>query len=204
MPTGYTAGILDGKIKDFKQFAKLCMRNFGATIHMRDDEMSAEYVPREPSDYHLKAIKEANKLLADSQSLSDDEIINLRKSELLRDQGYHKEAIVKAEKNADNLKTFLDEARKYNPPTEDHSGIKVFMIDQIIQTINFDCGTSYHAEKILAIENELENLSAKSVRLSMKEKAVKDLRYHEDEYDKDLRRCQESNEWVRRFLSSLK
>ena len=37
MPTGYTAGILEGKIKTFPEFAKICMRAFGAAIHMRDN-----------------------------------------------------------------------------------------------------------------------------------------------------------------------
>lgn len=203
MPTGYTAGILDGDIKDFKQFAKLCIRNFGATIHMRDDPMYAEYVPREPSDYHLKAIKEANKLLSDSQSLSDNEIVSIRRAELLKDKMYHQEAISKEEKNADKLQEFLKDARAYVPPTEQHKGIKDFMIEQLTSTISFDCNTSYHAEKLVSIEKELETLDAKSIRISMLEKAAKDLRYHQDEYDKDVKRCQESNEWVMKFLNSL-
>lgn len=39
MPTGYTAGILDNKITTFSEFALLCSRAFGATIHMREDDL---------------------------------------------------------------------------------------------------------------------------------------------------------------------
>ena len=45
MPTGYTAGIIDGKTETFQEFAKQCMRNFGACIHMRDENMGKEYEP---------------------------------------------------------------------------------------------------------------------------------------------------------------
>ncbi len=63
MPTGYTAGILDGKITTFQQFAKQCMRAFGATIHMRDDDMDAEITPRTPSDYYSKEIEKAKNII---------------------------------------------------------------------------------------------------------------------------------------------
>lgn len=203
MPTGYTAGILDGEIKDFKQFARLCMRNFGATIHMRDDSLSDEYVPRTPSDYHPKAIKEANKLLSDSQSMSDSEVMSLRKDELLKNKEYHLGAISKAIKNTETLTKFLEEARNYTPPTDQHTGVKTFMIEQLNSTISFDCNTSYYSEKLLAIEKELESLNPKSIRLSMLEKATKDLRYHQDEYDKEVKLCEEANTWVQKFIDSL-
>ena len=43
MPTGYTAGIIDGKTETFQDFAKQCMRAFGVTIHMRDENMDKGY-----------------------------------------------------------------------------------------------------------------------------------------------------------------
>ena len=59
MPTGYTGYIVDGDITEFKDFAKLCMRACGATIHMRDEPTDKEYEPRTPSDYHLTSISRA-------------------------------------------------------------------------------------------------------------------------------------------------
>ena len=43
MPTGFTAGILDGKINSFREFALVCVRAFGAAAHMRDDGLNIEY-----------------------------------------------------------------------------------------------------------------------------------------------------------------
>lgn len=39
MPSAYTAPVQDGKITEFKDFAILCARAFGACIDMRDDPL---------------------------------------------------------------------------------------------------------------------------------------------------------------------
>ena len=71
MPTGYTAGILDGTTKDFKQFAKHCSRAF--IVHLRDEPIDSEYKKREVSDYHIKEIEKAKAELKQADSLSDEE-----------------------------------------------------------------------------------------------------------------------------------
>ena len=40
MPTGYTSYIQDGDITTGKDFLKLCLRNFGVAINMRDEPLS--------------------------------------------------------------------------------------------------------------------------------------------------------------------
>ena len=40
MPTGYTTYIKDGDITTGKDFLKLCLRNFGVAINMRDEPLS--------------------------------------------------------------------------------------------------------------------------------------------------------------------
>ena len=46
MPTGYTAGIADGTITNFEQYALRCIRAFGATMHLRDESLEHEYEPK--------------------------------------------------------------------------------------------------------------------------------------------------------------
>lgn len=203
MPTGYTAGILDGEIKDFKQFAKLCMRNFGATIHMRDDLLSAEYTPRTPSDYHTKAIDEAKGIITKAKELSDDEVIAIRRAELLKDREYWVNSIAKAKEGAEILDAFIVQAQNYQPPTNQHKGIKDFMVSQLIETKKFDCDRSYNHEKLVLIDRELETMTPASIRQQTIERAMKDLQYHEREHAEDLKRCEDSNAWVQQFLNSL-
>jgi len=42
MPTGYTCQVQDGMITEFKEFALLCARNFGACITLRDEPLSPD------------------------------------------------------------------------------------------------------------------------------------------------------------------
>jgi len=203
MPTGYTAGILDGEITTFQQFAKQCMRNFGAVIHMRDEPMNAEYTPRTPSDYHVKKISEAKQLLKDAEALTDEEIINTRRAKLEEDKAYNLKGIEKAKVGAKALNDMLKDVRKWNPPTTEHTGIKDFMIDQIVKTIDFDCGTKYYDERLAKIELELLTLKPKAIREEMIAQAKKDFEYHTKEYNRDVEMCAKSNQWVSDLLTSL-
>lgn len=122
MPTGYTAGILDGKIKNFTQFATDCMRNFGPCIHLRDS--NGPYTPREPSDYYLTSLQEANKKMDRLAVTSDDQLVENRRKELeeelVRYAGYVKEK----EENLRRINEILKDVRAYVPPTSEHVEIK--------------------------------------------------------------------------------
>jgi len=203
MPTGYTAGILDGKITTFPQFAKQCMRAFGATIHMRDDDMDAEITPRTPSDYYSKGIEKAKQLLKDAETLSDETIVKTRKDELEKSKEYHLKAIAKAKVDTKNMNDILKDVRKWQPPTADHNGIKDFMIDQIEKTIDFDCKTKYHDEGLAKIELQLLTLNASEIRKYMIANAKKDFEYNTKNYNEDVEGCDKLNQWVSDFVGSL-
>jgi len=203
MPTGYTAGILDGKITTFPQFAKLCMRAFGATIHLRDENLDAEITPRTPSDYYYKEIENAKQLLKDAEILSNEVIIKNRKEELEKSKKYHLEAIEKAKSNTKNMNDILKDVINWQPPTIDHMGIKDFMIDQIEKTIDFDCKTKYHDEGLAKIELELLTLNASEIRKDMIAKAKKDFEYNTKNYNEELERCNKANQWVLDLINSI-
>lgn len=203
MPTGYTAGILDGKITTFAQFAKQCMRAFGATIHMRDDDMDTEIIPRTPSEYYSTAIQEAKQVLKDVEDLSDEVIIENYKKKLEEIKEYHLKAIAKAKVGEKNMNNILKDVIKWQPPTSEHTGIKDFMIEQITQTIDFDCKTKYHDKELANIELELLTLNASEIRKGMIANAKKDLEYYTKNYNEDVEKCNKSNQWVADFIESL-
>jgi hypothetical protein len=203
MPTGYTAGILDGSIKDFKQFATLCMRAFGATIHMRDAPFDMAYEERKPGDYHEKAIAKASQELKDAESMSDEVILYKRRRELQESTAYHEKAIAEAKVNRARLNEMLAQAEAYQPPTPEHKGVKDFMIDQIKKTLDFDTATKYHEDKIAEIIIEISTMTADSARSQMKEKAFTELAYHQKELNLEIKRCNDSNKWVEDFIKSL-
>lgn len=203
MPTGYTAGILDGTITTFPQFAKLCMRAFGATIHLRDESLDTEYEPRVPSDYHSKEIERLKQSIIDYQNLSDAEITEAKNNKLEDSKQYHLEAIEKAKKAKLDINKILSKVHKWQPPTQDHVGIKEFMIDQLEKTIAFDCKTDYEDKQLIEIENELLNIKPSEIRKQIIEQAAKDLVYHNTENLKEIQRCEQSNKWVTDFLRSI-
>lgn len=203
MPTGYTAGIIDGKTETFQDFAKQCMRNFGACIHMRDENMNKEYEPRTPSAYHTKALEKAKEKLKQAEKLTDAELIEMRTKELEESKKYHLESIAKIKVTRAKLEEFLAKAIEFKAPTPEHEGLRKFMIEQLQSTIDFDGKTDYHDKALPKIQMELKNIDANQIRFSMIADANKDITYHLKEYKEELKRCAESNAWVETLLGSL-
>lgn len=203
MPTGYTAGILDGTTNTFQDFAKLCTRAFGATMHLRDESLDTEYKPQKPGKYHFEKIEEANKLMQKANSLTDEQLISERKIELKASIELAKKAIEKETANKEKLEAMLQEAKDFIPPTSEHQGIKDFMVNQIEETIKFDCDSTYYSELLESSKKELENLDAWSIRSAMIGKAQKDLDYNRTELNKEVARCNNSNQWYAEFLKAI-
>lgn len=203
MPTGYTAGIISGETNTFHDFAKQCMRAFGATIHMRDESMDKEYEPRTPSDYHINEIEKLKKRLEIANTYSDENLIALKKAELEKDLEYHNKRIPEIKESKLKLEAFLENSVNYIPPTSEHEGIKDFMIDQIKKTIDFDCSTKYHDGRLSEISTELSNLNANIIRFEMIKNIQKDIDYNVEKHNAEVKRCADSNKLVEAFLSSL-
>jgi len=80
MPTGYTAFIEDGKVRDAKSFLHLCLRAFGVCIKMGDTlELKDDYTQdiidgyQKEIDYHLEQLDGDRKRLCEIRKLTDEE-----------------------------------------------------------------------------------------------------------------------------------
>lgn len=203
MPTGYTAGIVDGKTKTFKEFAKQCMRAFGAAIHMRDEPFDKPYEHRKPDDYHLKQINEYEKQKAKVLKMDVLEITLQTKKELEEQKERVTQKIAEINAIGKRLNQFLDEANKWQPPTDQHKGIKDFMVKQISETIDWDADPKYHEDELKRIEEELKHIDPIAKRNEMIEAIDHDISYHTKQYAEEVQRCKESNEWAETFVKSL-
>jgi hypothetical protein len=201
MPTGYTAGIIDGKTKSFGEFAKQCARAFGATVHMRDDSFDKPFEPRKPSDYHKKAIKEAKSRSVDH--LSDDELVERERVKLREGIEYYEIKIQESKATESKLRSFLSQAESFVPPTEEHKEIKNFMIQQITETISWDCNTEYMEKAIIDKKNQLASMDAASIRKEILDSIAKDIAYHTEKYSEEYQRASESNQWVRQYFEAI-
>ena len=101
------------------------------------------------------------------------------------------------------MDSFLEKAKQYVPPTENHQGIAKFMIEQLEKTIEFDCNSNYHIDELITIDSKIEKVNADDIRSEMKVKATKDIAYHTKEHEADVKRCREHNQWYEDFIKSL-
>lgn len=195
MPTGYTAAIADGI--SFKEYAMSCARAFGALVTMRDEPADAE-IPEEfkPSTYHLEKWQEAKENLRILENMTMVEA-GMEARKAYRNAEEHRLKLLEEIKDLRiKYENMLAECKKYVAPTPDHVGLRYFMIAQIEESIMFDCSTSYYDKPTVLLSGE-EWLSRQI------EQAKKDIKYHEEEYEKECKRVSERNAWVKALRESL-
>lgn len=196
MPTGYTAAIAEGIT--FRDFILSCARAFGACVSMRDDPSDASIPERfEPSDYHTKKIAETERELAELKTMSDTEAEKRAKK-------LYQELVDSAEKgirNANALKAkyeaMLSEVRAWVPPSQDHTGLKDFMVQQITESLKFDCSTKYYTDNPPVLQ------SGSAWRAERLKTLLQDLDYHQREHAEEVSRIESRNTWIRQLRESL-
>jgi hypothetical protein len=205
MPTGYTAGIIDGEITTFEQFATQCSRAFGSTIHMRDHPLDSPYEPRTPSEYYVNSLQSQREKLEETKTMTDEAIVQDFVNLLNDSLKYHERELEKTKINLGRLNSIMEAAKSWVPPTEDHEGVRDYMIDQLEITIKADGDPSYHVNKIVQAKKELEEGIDPKVYREEKIKESEDrISYYEGEVQKELERCKQSNDWMDKFLESIK
>ena len=205
MPTGYTAGIINGEITTFEQFATQCTRAFGATSHMRENPLDSPYEPRTPSEYYVNSLQSQREKLEETKTMTDEAIVRDFENLLNDSLKYHERELEKTKVNLGRLNSIMESAKSWVPPTEDHEGVRDYMIDQLEITIKADGDPSYHVNKIVQAKKELEEGIDPKVYREEKIKESEDrISYYEGEVQKELERCKQSNDWMEKFLGSIK
>ena len=204
MPTGYTAGVVDGTIKTFKDFAKNCMRAFGATIHMRDQPMNKKYEPRVPDSYYLENLEEAKAQLAGLDTLPDEYFVNKVHSEIKSEIKYCLKKIEEKKEIKQRLDSLLSESESWNPPTEEHTEFKKFMINQLQQTLDYDADVSYYEVELEEQYKKLESpIDVEKVKADLRKEYEEAVKTRQKSLDEEIERCNKSNEWVNQLLKSI-
>jgi hypothetical protein len=196
MPTGYTESIKDGIT--FQTFALNCARGFGACIALRDEPGGGEQIPEEmqPSDYHFKALATARSALATFESMTSMECGFKAAAEHKDAETYRLERI---KENADLLQKYTEMlvcAKAWTAPTENHNGLKEFMVKQIEESIKWDCDTDFMSKPV-------EQLSGADWLEKAKSRAITDIEYHKTKWAEELQRTAERNAWVSNLRNSL-
>lgn len=194
MPTGYTADIAKGIT--FGKFAMQCARNFGACIDLRDEPWDAPIPEKfEPSDYYTERIAETKAELARLTAMSDADARSAAYAEFAEaTEAFNRRKQERTELRA-KYEAMLAQARAWEPPTSDHRGLKDFMLEQITESIKWDCNDSY--------DKAPELLDGATWREKKIGEARRDLAYAEQHEAEERHRCETRSLWVKALRDSL-
>lgn len=195
MPTGYTAPLHAGKDITFEQFVLRCSRGMGAAVTQRDESLDSTIRKREPSDYHRKALDKAVKRLDEALAMT------VEQAEVLAEESYaarlreHEKSMAKRAAMQERYEAMLAKVRNWTPPTTDHEGLKTFMVEQLEESIEFDCVGfgKYKPRRKTAkeyMQDELQN-------------AKDNIEYYTEQMYKEHERVREQNEWVQALADDL-
>lgn len=133
MPTGFTAAVMEGRPIDLTTFVLTCARSRGVSVFLKDrDDFGPVPDACEPmSDYYPKAVAEAQRLLDEFLAMSPEQKAEHVKT--MRDVmvARWESTIVAEEVENKRLEGMLKQVRTWKPPTEEHIGLHLFMVDQL-------------------------------------------------------------------------
>ena len=197
MPTGYTSKIADGI--EFEEFILSCAKAFGACISMRDEPsdvpISDEFVA---DSYYSDHLEEANKHLSKLNKMSKSECEVRAKSDYEEELALLNEGLKKGVELKAKYEAMLAKVEKWEPPTEDHNGLKEFMAKQITDSIEWDCGDYY--EDAIA---KLVPLNGGEWRGKGIDKCLEDISYYSKKKNEEDERVADRNMWVRKLRESI-
>lgn len=193
MPTGYTAAIADGIT--FQQYALNCARAFGALVTMRDDPADAPIPEKfEASDHHTTALAESTAELARISGLSDSALRAEHAAALQIHADEHQRRVTECAELRAKYEAMLAQAKAYKAPTPDHERYAEFMVEQIAESISFDCKV---------YERAAPPADPHLWRAQECARLVKDIEYHQKGHREEIERTEKRNAWISALRASL-
>jgi hypothetical protein len=198
MPTGYTSEIGTKDNLTFKEFTLKCARAFGACIHQRDDASDILPQKQKVDNYHISQLNAAIKKLKTFKKTSKKVLRQKMERDFLK---RNKELLISIEKThalQNKYKLMLKKVNNWIPPSTEHDGLKKFMIEQIAESIKWDCSTSYQEEGLSREKESFEEHYVAELK-SLED----DIKYHEKKYNEDVERTNKANRWIEELYNSL-
>lgn len=198
MSSGYTADVANGKITTFREFAMRCARAMGACITMREDPIDAD-IPEafEPSQYHREQSDKAKIELAEYRALTNVELMGSMNAEYEAAMSRWRESIVRKSAEQSRYEQMLDDVKEWKPPTDEHKGLKKFMLDQLRESVKSDCGYPWP-------EPTRPNFTSSERAREAREKGLRQtIAHHDREQVEEDERAVGQTEWIKQLRASL-
>ena len=196
MPTGYTAALME-KGQTFQEFIMGCARAFGALVEMRDSPFDAPIPDKfEPSDYHTIQLTKAREKLATLKAMSFEDRESFGQAEKKADVEHIRQWFEKDTMQNKRLDDMIAQVQAWNPPTNDHQELKDFMLQQLGVSKN-------DVQYIKTSLDEATNKPAMAYYVAAVSNAAGSIKYHTEEYAKEVERTNKRTEWVQQLRESI-
>ena len=199
MPTGYTANI--EKDISFEDYALSCALAFGACMHQRD--ASGQFKPKLRTNndtYHIGALEQAKNSLIELEAMTNRDVQIEYGNKIIAKK--IADCLTMIEKNESlrvKYQKMMERVRAWKIPTEEHSSLKQFMMDQIYESLKWDCNSDYEKENLAKLER-LEPLDVFNDALSG---AHKEVACHSTGLSKSIEKDHQANKWIIALYDSL-
>jgi hypothetical protein len=142
MPTGYTADLYDGKEVSLRDFILRCSRAMGAAVLLRDSDMDVVPTPENVSGgggYAERRLVEAKQELERWKNLKGPELLASTEAFNLKQRESREKAEAETVMRREAYEGMIVQVEAWEPPTPDHVGFKDFMLEQLRNSLEFDC-----------------------------------------------------------------
>ncbi len=137
MRSAYTA-ILDKPSCTFNEFLWRCAKAFSPLYHMRDEDMDKPPTTPPADSYDAIRLAEKEKELAEATKKTPLEWAALAEERYKKDMEYYRKVLSEWEKTTQIFDAMREKVIAWAPPTQDHNGLKVFMLEQLEGSIRFN------------------------------------------------------------------
>jgi hypothetical protein len=195
MPTGYTAALYEGKDQTFADFTMNCARAFGALVELRDEPNARIPEAFEPAEYGKRRAAESRAKLREFEDRSSEEWAEAQRREVAEHNAYVSDRIASTSQMRARYEGMLADVRGWRPHTEEHVGLRDFMLQQLEESIRFDCGTSHLKRQQ---EKPVEEYAEAALR-----RARDDVQRDEQSWQEEQDRAAGRTAWVQALRASV-
>lgn len=196
MPTGYTAGVRNGSVTSFRDYALLCARAFGACVTLRDEPLSTEIPEFQPNEFYKNKLVEAERELADWERMTDEDRACEWERYAERQRVAKQERMIRYAEERARYTAMLEKVREFRPPTPDHEEYVKFLREQLEESIRWDCPDDYQCE-YYQVEPYMEWVT------NHYESLRHNVNFYAEEWFKEQERVRDRNKWVQDLKKAL-
>ena len=202
--TGYTYTIKDETCKTPKEFLKLCLKNFGCCIELKDeslakfnaDDFLKEIKNKSTSNYLKNSLDNAEKELDKLLKKTDSDWKKELESKIANSEKKLEEGKKTYEEESKLLSYFTSAVENWNCSSK-YQNIKNFALEQLGMTKADDYEWE---EKVL---NCFKNMDVKEYRNSCIQSAIKEVDYYKERIDSEKKSRDETIEFIEGFLKEI-